>query len=182
MTSPRFATLCVFAAPHGVKVGVTTGRVELRRADVEAASGQPVTVAYTVDCDRTRIRGLERRVREALREHRTHGEWFACQPEVAVQAVKNAVSGSDAALPDPAELPSPDEINELVAQGVQPELAALRLLGGRATSRQIATALLERPPTVGETVSVGRRLHGLQNRSYLHRDGDEWVEVREAAA
>lgn len=82
---------------------------------------------------------------------------------------------------DSAQQTIEERIALLVGRGMPEEVAVVQELGGRATSREIASVIHSPPLTRGQVVSVGRRMRGLETRGYLRRQGDEWV-VAEVAS
>lgn len=170
----------VMQAAHGVKVGITRREIERRRSNLESQSGIPISIAATFECDPDKLTSVEWRAHLILAPHRAIGEWFNCTAEEAIDAVRQALLpvGPQSAEKPAARTLSPDEVtlevDRLVAAGIRVELAALYVLGGAATSRQIASVLHGEPPTHGETLSIGRRLYGLENLGQSRRDGVGW--------
>lgn len=81
-----------------VKVGIATD-VHARRRALEFASGLEISVISTFG-PFFRAAGLEALVHRELEAHRTIGEWFACEPDRAVNAVCTAMASfEDHAVP-----------------------------------------------------------------------------------
>jgi hypothetical protein len=174
----------VMSAPHAVKIGVTHSDPDKRRRQIEGGAGQPIELVAVFELDDTIVRWVERDAHDDLDEHRTIGEWFTCSSDTAVAAVARAVQKrshpiADLAPPWPEPHTRPNNetsaaISALEAKGVKLEIAVIHVLGGTATSRQIASALAGDPPASSLTLSIGRRCYGHQNRGYLTRWGNEW--------
>lgn len=183
----RSPSLYVFAASHAVKVGITRSDPERRRESLEAAGGHRVSIIAVYPCGDRNPWLVEREVQESLAHARTYGEWFTCTADEAVAAVEAVLARRPLPYMEATTVevePSllADEVERRVRDdGERPELAALSVLGGRATSRQIASVLYGEPPEFSATLSIGRRMYGLQNRGYLTRRADEWLLTGEAA-
>lgn len=86
------ATVYVIKAAHGVKVGLTIMPIKSRHADLERATGLPLTVEATFPFeDRSQAYVTEQAAHWLLRDSRLTGEWFSCSAEEATQAVTQVI-------------------------------------------------------------------------------------------
>jgi hypothetical protein len=81
----------VFCHALGVKIGITFDG-ERRRRTIQNAAGIAVEhIASFPVANRARAEMVENWVLDDLCEYRTHGEWFSCDADLAVRAVRWAV-------------------------------------------------------------------------------------------
>ena len=82
----------VFSAPHAVKIGITE-RVEKRAKAIELMAGMKITIVESFPFASVGLAfDVETVAHWLLRDKRTIGEWFDCEPGEALAAVGAASS------------------------------------------------------------------------------------------
>ena len=67
-----------------VKVGISNN-VNARLSTIQTSCPMPIDMAYVFECPNKQIaRSIERSFHDTQRDKRTHGEWFAFEPVVAI--------------------------------------------------------------------------------------------------
>lgn len=89
-TGERFIYV-MSAGPSRVKVGVAVD-VRRRRKQLQTGCPDKIEVAFKALCPPSAALGIEARCHRSLERYRIAGEWFAVEPDYAIEAVTRAMA------------------------------------------------------------------------------------------